>query len=120
MHSRPCGAGIERRATTTEFLGPQQGVARLQLADALLVGLGGVHEIAKVDRDQRPVVDRELGVEAHQPLEYVVAAQCDDLGHTTGIDLGAIIAIARTLPDLVGHPMPSRVSAAGPLPHFNQ
>jgi len=44
----------------------------------------------------------------------------DDLGHTTGIDLGAIIAIARTLPDLVGHPMPSRVSAAGPLPHFNQ
>jgi hydroxymethylglutaryl-CoA lyase len=42
----------------------------------------------------------------------------DDLGHTTGIDLGAIIAIARTLPDLVGHPMPSRVSAAGPLPHF--
>jgi hydroxymethylglutaryl-CoA lyase len=42
----------------------------------------------------------------------------DDLGHTTGIDLDAIIAITRTLPDLVGHPMPSRVSAAGPLPHF--
>ena len=42
----------------------------------------------------------------------------DDLGHTTGIDLEAILAIARTLPDLVGHPMPSRVSAAGALPHF--
>ena len=42
----------------------------------------------------------------------------DDLGHTTGIDLDAILAIARTLPDLVGHPMPSRVSAAGPLPSF--
>jgi hydroxymethylglutaryl-CoA lyase len=42
----------------------------------------------------------------------------DDLGHTTGIDLKAIIAITRTLPDLVGHPMPSRVSAAGPLPQF--
>jgi hydroxymethylglutaryl-CoA lyase len=43
----------------------------------------------------------------------------DDLGHTTGIDLDAIIAISRTLPDLVGHPMPSRVSAAGPLPRFD-
>jgi hydroxymethylglutaryl-CoA lyase len=43
----------------------------------------------------------------------------DDLGHTTGIDLDAIIAISHTLPDLVGHPMPSRVSAAGPLPRFD-
>ena len=42
----------------------------------------------------------------------------EDLGHTTGIDLDAILAVARTLPDLVGHPMPSRVSAAGPLPSF--
>jgi hydroxymethylglutaryl-CoA lyase len=42
----------------------------------------------------------------------------DDLGHTTGVDLAAILAIARSLPDLVGHAMPSRVSAAGPLPHF--
>ena len=42
----------------------------------------------------------------------------DDLGHTTGIDLDAILAIARGLPDLVGHAMPSRVSAAGPLPRF--
>jgi hydroxymethylglutaryl-CoA lyase len=42
----------------------------------------------------------------------------DDLGHTTGIELESILAIARGLPELVGHPMPSRVSAAGPLPHF--
>jgi hydroxymethylglutaryl-CoA lyase len=42
----------------------------------------------------------------------------DDLGHSTGIDLDAILAVARSLPDLVGHPMPSRVSAAGPLPRF--
>ena len=42
----------------------------------------------------------------------------DDLGHTTGIALDAILAIAHSLPDLVGHPMPSRVSAAGPLPAF--
>jgi hydroxymethylglutaryl-CoA lyase len=43
-----------------------------------------------------------------------------DLGHTTGIDLDAILAIARSLPDLVGHPMPSRVSAAGSLPQFDR
>ena len=42
----------------------------------------------------------------------------EDLGHSTGIDLDAILAVAHTLPDLVGHPMPSRVSAAGPLPSF--
>jgi hydroxymethylglutaryl-CoA lyase len=42
----------------------------------------------------------------------------DDLGHTTGIDFDAILAIARGLPDIVGHAMPSRVSAAGPLPRF--
>jgi hydroxymethylglutaryl-CoA lyase len=41
-----------------------------------------------------------------------------DLGYETGIDLDAILAIARGLPDLVGHPVPSRVSAAGPLPPF--
>jgi hydroxymethylglutaryl-CoA lyase len=42
----------------------------------------------------------------------------DDLGHTTGIDFDAILTIARGLPDIVGHAMPSRVSAAGALPRF--
>jgi hydroxymethylglutaryl-CoA lyase len=41
-----------------------------------------------------------------------------DLGYETAIDLEAILDIARGLPDLVGHPVPSRVSAAGPLPPF--
>lgn len=44
----------------------------------------------------------------------------DDLGHTTGIDLDALLTIARGLPELVGHPIPSRVSAAGPLPRFDR
>jgi hypothetical protein len=44
----------------------------------------------------------------------------DDLGHVTGIDLAAILAIAAGLPDLVGHPTPSRVSAAGALPEFGR
>jgi hydroxymethylglutaryl-CoA lyase len=43
-----------------------------------------------------------------------------DLGHSTGIDLEAILAIARELPDLIGHPVPSRVSAAGPLSRFDR
>ncbi len=41
-----------------------------------------------------------------------------DLGHVTGIDLDAVLRITRSLPGLVGHPIPSRVSAAGPLPPF--
>lgn len=41
-----------------------------------------------------------------------------DLGHTTGIDLDALLEVSRALPALVGHDVPSRVSAAGPLPHF--
>lgn len=42
----------------------------------------------------------------------------DDLGHPTGIDLDTLLAISRSLPELVGHDVPSRVSAAGPLPRF--
>lgn len=42
----------------------------------------------------------------------------DDLGHHTGIDLDRILAISASLPELVGHDVPSRVAAAGPLPAF--
>lgn len=42
----------------------------------------------------------------------------DDLGFETGIDLDAVLAVSRALTDLVGHPVPSRVSAAGGLPGF--
>lgn len=42
----------------------------------------------------------------------------DDLGHTTGIDLDELLATSRTLADLVGHEVPSRVSSAGTLPEF--
>jgi hydroxymethylglutaryl-CoA lyase len=41
-----------------------------------------------------------------------------DLGHDTGIYLGAVLAIAARLPDLIGHPVASRTSSAGPLPRF--
>lgn len=41
-----------------------------------------------------------------------------DLGYETGIEFGAILAISRSLPELVGHEAPSRVSSAGGLPRF--
>jgi hydroxymethylglutaryl-CoA lyase len=41
-----------------------------------------------------------------------------DAGIETGIDLDAVLAISRGLHALVGHDMPSRVSAAGGLPGF--
>jgi hydroxymethylglutaryl-CoA lyase len=41
-----------------------------------------------------------------------------DLGHTTGIDLDSVLTVSRSLADLLGHDVPSRVSAAGPLPDF--
>jgi hydroxymethylglutaryl-CoA lyase len=43
----------------------------------------------------------------------------DDLGISTGIDLDSILRIARSLPALVGHAVPSRTSAAGSLPKFD-
>jgi hydroxymethylglutaryl-CoA lyase len=39
---------------------------------------------------------------------------CDDLGIDTGIDLEALLAVSSRVADLVGHPVPSRVAAAGP------
>lgn len=41
-----------------------------------------------------------------------------DLGHSTGVDLDALLAVSRSLAELVGHAVPSRVSAAGALPEF--
>jgi hydroxymethylglutaryl-CoA lyase len=39
---------------------------------------------------------------------------CDDLGIVTGIDLDALLAVSSQVADVVGHPVPSRVAAAGP------
>lgn len=39
---------------------------------------------------------------------------CDELGFATGIDLARLVAVSRGLADTLGHPMPSRLTAAGP------
>ena len=44
----------------------------------------------------------------------------DDLGMSTGIDLAGILRIARSLPELIGHAVPSRTSAAGSLSKFDR
>ena len=44
----------------------------------------------------------------------------DDLGMSTGIDLDSILRIARSLPALIGHAVPSRTSAAGSLSRFDR
>ena len=36
---------------------------------------------------------------------------CDGLGIDTGIDLEAMVAVAGTVSDLIGRPVPSRVTA---------
>jgi hydroxymethylglutaryl-CoA lyase len=43
-----------------------------------------------------------------------LVALLDDLGISTGIDLDLLIAAAANLAGLVGHTVPSRISAAGP------
>ena len=39
---------------------------------------------------------------------------CDDLGIATGIDLDALLAVSSQVAEAVGHPIPSRIAAAGP------
>lgn len=44
----------------------------------------------------------------------------EDLGVRTGVDLDALLGISRRLPELVGHGVPSRVSAAGRVAPFGR
>jgi hydroxymethylglutaryl-CoA lyase len=39
---------------------------------------------------------------------------CDDLGIATGIDIDALLTVSAHVADMVDHPVPSRVAAAGP------
>lgn len=53
------------------------------------------------------------GATGNLATEELVAV-LDDLGVATGIDVEALVAVARSVADLVGHPVPSRVAVAGP------
>ena len=43
-----------------------------------------------------------------------LVAMLEDMGVTTGIDLGALLSAARLAEELVGHPVPGRLLRAGP------
>ncbi len=74
----------------------QAGVARF---DTAVGGLGG-----------SPFAAGAGGNLATEDLVHL----CDDLGVATGIDLDALLAMSSQVADLVDHPVPSRVAAAGP------
>ena len=67
--------------------------------DTAVGGLGG-----------SPFAEGATGNLATEDLVYLM----DDLGVETGVDLQRLLEASRLVADLVGHPVPSRVSAAGP------
>lgn len=67
--------------------------------DAALGGLGGC-----------PFAPGASGNACTEDLVHMLA----EMGHATGVDLDALIDVARTLPLLVGHEVPGQVIAAGP------
>ena len=83
-------------ALVNAYAAMQSGVRRF---DTSVGGLGG-----------SPFALGASGNLATEDLVYL----CDDLGVATGIDLGRLLAASRLTAAIVGRPVPSRVSAAGP------
>jgi hydroxymethylglutaryl-CoA lyase len=74
----------------------QAGMRRLE---ASVGGIGGC-----------PFAPKATGNVCSEDLVYMLEA----MGIATGIDLNALIEIARRIPEIVRHPVPSRMVAAGP------
>ena len=83
-------------ALVNAYAALERGVRRF---DTSVGGLGG-----------SPFAAGAAGNLATEDLVYVL----DDLGLTTGIDLERLLAVSAQVAALVGHPVPSRVAAAGP------
>jgi hydroxymethylglutaryl-CoA lyase len=83
-------------ALVNAYAALEAGVTRF---DTAVGGLGG-----------SPFAEGAGGNLATEDLVHL----CDDLGVTTGIDLEALLAISSQLAGVVGHPVPSRIAAAGP------
>ncbi len=45
--------------------------------------------------------------------DMVIADMLDAMGYDTGIDLTRLLAVARQMPDIVGHAVPGQVAKAG-------
>lgn len=83
-------------ALVNAFAALQLGVRRF---DTAVGGLGG-----------SPFAAGAGGNLATEDLVHL----CDDLGVETGIDLDALLEVSARVATLVGHPVPSRLAAAGP------
>jgi hydroxymethylglutaryl-CoA lyase len=83
-------------ALVNAYAALQAGVTRF---DTAVGGRGG-----------SPFADGAGGNLATEDLVHL----CDDLGVTTGFDLQALLAVSSQVAAVVGHPVPSRIAAAGP------
>jgi hydroxymethylglutaryl-CoA lyase len=83
-------------ALVNAFAAMQLGVTRF---DTSVGGLGG-----------SPFAAGAAGNLATEDLVHL----CDDLGVETGVDLDVLLAVTTRVADVVGHPVPRRVAAAGP------
>jgi len=83
-------------ALVNAYAALQVGVTRF---DTAVGGLGG-----------SPFAEGAGGNLATEDLVHL----CDDLGVRTGFDLEALLAVSSQVAGVVGHPVPSRVAAAGP------
>jgi hydroxymethylglutaryl-CoA lyase len=83
-------------ALVNAYAALQRGVRRF---DTSVGGLGG-----------SPFADGAAGNLATEDLVHL----CDDLVIATGIDLDRLLTASELVAGLVGHPVPSRVAAAGP------
>jgi hydroxymethylglutaryl-CoA lyase len=83
-------------ALVNAYAALQAGVTRF---DTAVGGLGG-----------SPFADGAGGNLATEDLVHL----CDDLGVTSGFDLQALLAVSSQVAAVVGHPVPSRIAAAGP------
>jgi len=101
------GAGVGLHLHDTRGTALANALTAIELGvrrfDTAVGGLGG-----------SPFAPGAGGNLATEDLVMVLA----DAGVLTGIDLDALLRISRSLPELVGHGVPSRVSAAGGLPRF--
>jgi hydroxymethylglutaryl-CoA lyase len=83
-------------ALVNAYAALQAGVTRF---DTAVGGLGG-----------SPFTEGAGGNLATEDLVHL----CNDLGVTTGFDLEALLAVSSQVAGVVGHPVPSRIAAAGP------
>lgn len=103
FRSKHAGVPLNLHFHNTRGAGLANVFAALQLGvtdfDASVGGLGGC-----------PYAPGASGNIATEELVYLA----EDLGVETGIDLGAMIAVAAEAEQMVGHPLPSQVLRAGP------